>query len=775
MRGVSEQNARMSRAARLWPVLLLALLPALPLWRAVVLGEGLGPWDQVRQMAPWNGPPAPGAWDALQADGVLQTYAWRDLVFEAWRTGQLPLWNPYPLAGTPLLANSQSGGFYPPHILLGALGIPTTPGVTLLAWLHLAVAGIGAWALARRLGAPEEGAVLAGALFGVSPFLVSWAALGSVPSTVAWLPWGLLAALGLFGASAGSPSSVARATAGLAAATAMTLLGGHLQFAAYSLGAFLVMAGAIAIAQRAGRGLALATAGVGLGVALAAVQVVPVLQYGQQSHRRTPPTAEGWQAYSAGAFGPIELVGVAFPVVTGLPGQPLAAAPEERLPGYWPGYAKRGANFAEAAVGIGPALGLLFALRRPRPEPRQGEGQASLDARAAGFWGLVAVLAVGLGLALGPLSALLYFGVPGWAATGSPGRAGVLVVLATAVLAGLAWPRDEAAARRACIGIAILLALTLLGVFALAPASSSWAGALPIGDFASAQFSESMPAVLAGGVLVAVAALLASRGRHGFALASLLAATLACGPLGAATTGQVFLAREGQTDPNVRRAYVNSAWDIFRPAPALMPPNASTVLRVPEIGGYDSLVDRETVDLLKSVNGRDPAPPVNGNMMFVKPGFDAVRLSGAGVTEVWSREPLEGLGPGESRPGGVWVHALSGPGRASLPGGTARIVEDRFDRLSVEVTGSGPLTVRDRNMPGWVASIDGRPVPLPAGLWRTVMVPKGSRRVTFQYLPPGLGLGAGLSAAALCAVGALILVGRIGAGRKVAPIGPEKV
>ena len=44
---------------------------------------------------------------------------------------------------------------------------------------------------------------------------------------------------------------------------------------------------------------------------------------------------------------------------------------------------------------------------------------------------------VGLLLAVGsPLGALLYFGAPGWSATGSPGRAAVLLVLALCVTAG---------------------------------------------------------------------------------------------------------------------------------------------------------------------------------------------------------------------------------------------------------------------------------------------------------------------------------------------------
>src|SRR5580704_4587150 len=86
---------------RFWPMLFLALVPLIPLFRAVFMGEAIGPFDQIRQMAPWNGPKPTQPWDVLQADGVLQFYVWRDLVFDAYGKGQLPFWNSYQLAGTP--------------------------------------------------------------------------------------------------------------------------------------------------------------------------------------------------------------------------------------------------------------------------------------------------------------------------------------------------------------------------------------------------------------------------------------------------------------------------------------------------------------------------------------------------------------------------------------------------------------------------------------------------------------------------------------------------
>src|SRR3954469_22372588 len=98
----------MNHVRRRWPIFFLALAPLLPLWRAIFLGEAIGPWDQIRAMAPWNGPAPNQPWDVLQADGVLQFAPWRFLVFQSWSKGQFPFWNSHQLMGTPLLANSQS-------------------------------------------------------------------------------------------------------------------------------------------------------------------------------------------------------------------------------------------------------------------------------------------------------------------------------------------------------------------------------------------------------------------------------------------------------------------------------------------------------------------------------------------------------------------------------------------------------------------------------------------------------------------------------------------
>src|SRR5262252_4471900 len=46
------------------------------------------------------------------------------LTARRWAAGDLPLWNPWQLAGVPLAATPQAGAFYPPNLLYIALETP---------------------------------------------------------------------------------------------------------------------------------------------------------------------------------------------------------------------------------------------------------------------------------------------------------------------------------------------------------------------------------------------------------------------------------------------------------------------------------------------------------------------------------------------------------------------------------------------------------------------------------------------------------------------------
>jgi hypothetical protein len=740
-----------------WPRLVLALAPILALWRCLVYGHSVGAFDQIRQMAPWNGPKADRPWDVLQADGVLQFYGWRDLVLSGWSRFEPTFWNPYQLAGTPLLANSQSGVFYPPHILLGVLQVPTGPAIVVLAWFHLAIAGLGMWKLVRALDGSDAGGVVAGLLFALSPFMLGWTGLPSVISTVAWIPW-LLAAI-----SERRRSTIVE----LAVFVGLLLTAGHLQFAAYGLMGATIFA--IVLLARGwwtapepeegprtpyqagflvGRIVAIG-ASLALGGALAAVHLMPVLGYSQYSHRRNVPSEDGYNAYVASALRPTDFVSrLANPMGQGDPN--AFVDPEAPFSTFWPAISRPGANFAESALTVGPfvliLIGLAIASRRRMP----------------GVWPLAILAVFALLLAMGtPLNRVLYMYFPGWSSTGSPGRVICLFVLALCALAGLCVPeRGPLDRKRAGIGIGIGALLAIVTVFPLndpAPAGLSadaWAAI-------SAGASTTAPIFLLGVLLAAGVSFAFATGerRDGVLVAGVLAVGAITYVPGILRTGDPsFLhSRPVAVPEHERVAMINSDWGLTQAARALYPPNTATPARIHDLGGYDSLLHRGTQLMLGEVVGGDPAPPANGNMMFVKPSASQERLAQAGVSEAWSFRELPTLG-NPSSSDGIFRHATEGPGRISVQGdrsSTTRagsIVNETSNSVTIEAEGPSRLTLRDRNIPGWTAWIGDRRLEIEGGPWLEVVLPDGPQTVTFRYAPPEFPTGARVSAIAAVAV-----------------------
>lgn len=739
----------MSFLRKHWPWIFLLLIPLIPLWRTVFCGEAIGPFDQIRQMAPWHGPKPTQPWDVLQADGALQFYVWRDLVFDAWGKGSLPFWNPYELAGTPLLANSQSAVFYPPHILLGILHVPTALGITLLAWFHLFLAGLGVAKLSERLGASRLGSVVAGTSFSLSAFMVSWTALSSVITTVAWIPWVLYCIALLF-----EQNAKWRTAFCLALCTGMMVLGGHLQFVAYGFIAAIIFALGLTICrwkQRPGQAIGRIGVGLVLGLLLAGPQLLPVLKYSEFSHRKREANAEGYQSYLGGALKPFQLANTGYALSTGNPRE--AAEGADGISTYWPALAKQGDNFAESAISLGP---LVLALLFLAPWRRK-----SSELTPVAIFGLVALL-----LAFGTiLNGILYYFVPGWSSTASPGRIGVLFVMAACVIGGVGisnLPKlpEKGYARLLPIVLPALLAALFLGFGNMAELPDKMAEA--IGAIRSEAVRAAAPGLLISAILAAVGIAMAYRieklSSKIVVLLVPIGIALCSGTASLVMTGEPLAKVAGPADSYARVAIVNEPWGLLQAAPALLPPNLAALNRIHELAGYDSLLHRDTKKLLDDINGgNDSAPPANGNMMFIKPTFDWEALMDAGVSEVWSTKPLPiGNFPSHEDNGILKYDFTKHPnyvGRAvvnapNAPLRPAKVTGESFTQVRVDAEGPGQLTLVDRYMPGWLAKIDGQHVELKTTgssdkpeTWLGVELPPGQHKVEFNYVPPGFMTG----------------------------------
>ncbi len=125
-------------------------------------------------------------------DSATMFYPWYVHMGERLRSGDIPAWNPYQLSGTPFAGDPQSGWMYLPAMVLFTV-LPLSLAAKTYLFFHLALAGIGAYALARVLRMGVAAALLSGISYGFCSLLYErnvsyfgWSAI------MAWLPFTIL-------------------------------------------------------------------------------------------------------------------------------------------------------------------------------------------------------------------------------------------------------------------------------------------------------------------------------------------------------------------------------------------------------------------------------------------------------------------------------------------------------------------------------------------------------------------------------------------------------
>ncbi len=173
-----------------WPIGVLVVLPLLWFWPVVLGGKTLLPADNLYTFQPWKafaaqmGVTVPH--NELLSDLILENYAWKTFLRQSFRSGQLPLWNPYVFTGMPFLAGGQHSGLYPLSLLYYVLPLPRAYGV--FTWLQLALAGISMYGLARMLGRSRWAALWAGVAYAFSGFFIVSVVFPMIIAAATWLP-----------------------------------------------------------------------------------------------------------------------------------------------------------------------------------------------------------------------------------------------------------------------------------------------------------------------------------------------------------------------------------------------------------------------------------------------------------------------------------------------------------------------------------------------------------------------------------------------------------
>ena len=127
----------------------------------------------------------------LVTDPVRQQYPWKNLAVSIQKQLQIPLWNPYEMAGTPLLANFQSSAYYPLNLLLYIF--PFSISWSFFILIQPLLAGTFLYIYLRSLKLGEGGSLLGAIIFAYSGFSIAWLEWGVVLHTALWLPLILLA------------------------------------------------------------------------------------------------------------------------------------------------------------------------------------------------------------------------------------------------------------------------------------------------------------------------------------------------------------------------------------------------------------------------------------------------------------------------------------------------------------------------------------------------------------------------------------------------------
>lgn len=367
-------------------------------------------------------------------DMVGNYYIYWDVVRDTLRAGRLPLWEPDIFGGFPFLAQPQQNTFYPPNWI--NLIVPVRIGVSLYMVFHVWLAGMGMYLFARRMGGRYLPSLLAGIGFAFGGLLAGrlWAGHQPVYAVFIWTP---LILLGLAWAVE-KKSWPAAVLAGLP--VALSILAGHIPSFLY-VGLVWAAFGLYLLFSRPGERYVVARALVlsGLvGFSLAAVQLVPFLQFSATSGRVAEADYDFATDYS---LPPAHLITLVVPEFFG---EPLRV-------GYW-----SVPTFEELTyyAGVLAVMMIILALRRPN--------------RLTWFYLLLIVF--GLWLALGRygvLYELAYRFLPPFRLVRAPGRAAFLYLFAASALLAHTltdWRNRTPDERRALLHRFWSLAVAVMGL-----------------------------------------------------------------------------------------------------------------------------------------------------------------------------------------------------------------------------------------------------------------------------------------------------------------------
>lgn len=165
--GIRQRSLLPELGALVW----IAVLAGAFLAPALAHGASLGPYDVLKELG-LTSQANPQIHNAVGSDEIEQFIPWQILDWKAVHAGQLPLWNPYSLLGMPLAFNFEAAPFGLTVAIGYAFPLHLAHTATIVA--RLLVAGSGTYVFARLLGLDRLAALFGASVFELCGAFTIW-------------------------------------------------------------------------------------------------------------------------------------------------------------------------------------------------------------------------------------------------------------------------------------------------------------------------------------------------------------------------------------------------------------------------------------------------------------------------------------------------------------------------------------------------------------------------------------------------------------------------
>jgi hypothetical protein len=119
-------------------------------------------------------------------DIITQIYPWKYITIESWKSGEVPLWNPYSFSGTTHAGNYQSAVFTPINLLFFLL--PFIDAWSLSVLLQPLCAGLFMFWFLKKLGRSAQASLLGSISFMFCGFMTTWMGYQTLGWAITFLP-----------------------------------------------------------------------------------------------------------------------------------------------------------------------------------------------------------------------------------------------------------------------------------------------------------------------------------------------------------------------------------------------------------------------------------------------------------------------------------------------------------------------------------------------------------------------------------------------------------